>query len=51
VRPRAFANPGDRNRVRLRVLRVGHRRVTRLPERGYVIDVYAESKGVHRWNR
>ena len=47
VRTGALADARDRDRIRLAVFRFRHRGVTRLPQCGDVIDVYAESKCSH----
>src|SRR3954468_15994981 len=52
VGPGAFANPGDRDWVRLRIFRFRHGRIPRLPERRHMIDVDPELQSVrHVWNR
>ena len=48
ARAGSLAEARRRDRIGFGVLRVGHRRVTRLPERGHVIDVNAELQGSHR---
>ena len=50
VRTGAFTDARDRDRIRLAVFRFRHRRITRLPQRGDMIDVYAESKCSHCFN-
>jgi hypothetical protein len=52
LRSRAFANPRDRDRVRLRVFRFRHRRIPRLPQRRYMIDINPKPKSArHAGNR
>ena len=47
VRAGALADARDRDRIRFAVFRFRHRGVTRLPQRGDMIDVYSQSKCSH----
>ena len=44
---RAFADARDRHRVGLGVFRIRHRRITRLPQRRDVINIYSKLKSFH----